>query len=125
MGFGVFMLICNLLIPLTMIGFGLRFQKHPPKKINGLYGYRTSMSMKNEDTWQFAHMHCGKVWTVIGGILLAVTVAVSLWALPMDIQDIGIIGGILCFVQVCCLIGSIFPTEFALKRTFDEDGNRK
>ena len=24
-------------------------------------GYRTSMSMKNKDTWEFAHKYCGKV----------------------------------------------------------------
>ena len=30
----------------TMIGFGFLFQKRPPKNINGLYGYRTAMSMK-------------------------------------------------------------------------------
>lgn len=39
------------LITGMMIGFGLLFQKRPPKNINNLYGYRTRMSMKNEKTW--------------------------------------------------------------------------
>ena len=49
MGFWIFMLIMDLLIPLTMIGFGRYFIKKAPKEINGVFGYRTSMSMKNKD----------------------------------------------------------------------------
>ena len=59
MAFWLFMLIMNLLIPFTMIGFGFYFQKHPPKEINELFGYRTSLSMKNEDTWKTAHV---QIW---------------------------------------------------------------
>lgn len=55
MGFLIFMVIMLLLTPLTMIGFGKYFIKSAPKEINGAFGYRTSMSMKNKDTWQFAH----------------------------------------------------------------------
>ena len=50
MGFWIFMLIMNLLIPATMIGFGRYFMKKAPKEINAVFGYRTSMSMKNKDT---------------------------------------------------------------------------
>ena len=35
--------------------------KKAPKEINSVFGYRTSMSMKNKDTWEFAHKYCGKV----------------------------------------------------------------
>ena len=60
MGFGIFMLIMDLLLPFTMIGFGRYFMKKAPKEINSVFGYRTSMSMKNKDTWEFAHKYCGK-----------------------------------------------------------------
>ncbi len=70
MAFWLFMLIMNLLIPFTMIGFGFYFQKHPPKEINELFGYRTSLSMKNEDTWKTAHVQLhvqfGRVWLIWG-----------------------------------------------------------
>lgn len=49
MGFWIFMLIMDLLIPFTMIGYGRSFSKKAPKEINAVYGYRTSMSMKNSD----------------------------------------------------------------------------
>ena len=52
MEFWIFMLIMDLLLPFTMIGFGRYFMKKAPKEINSVFGYRTSMSMKNKDTWE-------------------------------------------------------------------------
>ena len=77
MGFWIFMLIMDLLLPFTMIGFGRYFMKKAPKEINSVFGYRTSMSMKNKDTWEFAHKYCGKVWYVCGMVMLPITV--NLW----------------------------------------------
>ena len=94
MGFWIFMLIMDLLLPFTMIGFGRYFMKKAPKEINSVFGYRTSMSMKNKDTWEFAHKYCGKVWNVRG-------------------------------VQLIPLLGSILPTEIALKKNFDKNGTRR
>ena len=61
MWFWIFMFLCNLLIPLFMAGFGRVMLKHPPKEINNFFGYRTAMSRKNRDTWDFAHALCGKI----------------------------------------------------------------
>jgi len=36
------------------------FQKNPPTEINPGYGYRTSRSMKNQMTWDFAQKYMGK-----------------------------------------------------------------
>ena len=56
------MLICDLIIPIVMIIGGRMMWKHCPKHINGIVGYRTTRSMKNMDTWKFAHDYCGKLW---------------------------------------------------------------
>lgn len=61
MGYWVFMFVIDLLLPVTMIGLGIYFSKHAPKEINPLFGYRTEMSMKNEQTWQFANHYFGKI----------------------------------------------------------------
>ena len=58
------MLCSSLVIPIIMIGFGFLFGKRPPKEINYLCGYRTRMSMKNIDTWVFAHRYCGRLWRI-------------------------------------------------------------
>ena len=79
MGFWIFMLIMDLLLPFTMIGFGRYFMKKAPKEINSVVGYRTSMSMKNKDTWEFAHKYCGKVWYVCGMVMLPITVIFMLY----------------------------------------------
>ncbi len=39
-------------------------------------------------------------------------------------DTIGIMGGILCTVQTVLLIGSVIPTEIALKKTFFENERR-
>ena len=62
MGFWIFMFLSNELIPILMLLFGWIFKKHPPKNINSVYGYRTSMSTKNIETWNFAHAYCGRLW---------------------------------------------------------------
>ena len=116
MGFWIFMLIMDLLLPFTMIGFGRYFMKKAPKEINSVFGYRTSMSMKNKDTWEFAHKYCGKVWYVCGMVMLPITVIFMLLVIRKNEDCVGSIGGIICAVQLIPLIGSILPTEIALKR---------
>ena len=115
MGFWIFMLIMDLLLPFTMIGFGRYFMKKAPKEINSVFGYRTSMSMKNKDTWEFAHKYCGKVWYVCGMVMLPITVIFMILVIGKNEDCVGSIGGIICGVQLVPLIGSILPTEIALK----------
>lgn len=123
--FWFFALICDLLIPCIMIGFGSFFSKKAPKKINMTFGYRTSMSMKNRETWEFAHKYIGKLWFWLGFIVLVPSVAVLLVAFGEEAETVGNISMIICFVQLAALIGSIIPTEAALKKTFDQSGRRK
>lgn len=125
MGFWIFMMIMDLLIPLTMIGFGSRFLTKPPKNINWAYGYRTTRSMKNEDTWLYAHSYCGRLWLKMGWALLMVSTATMLLVLGKDKDTVGGFGGMVCVLQLLCLVGSIIPTELALKKTFDEHGRRR
>lgn len=125
MWFWRFMFVCDLLIPILMISAGRMMWKHPPKKINGMIGYRTALSMKNQDTWKFAHDYCGKLWWKIGWIMLisSAVIHVPFYNCPENI--IGIMGGILCAIQCVILAVSIFPTERALKGTFTKEGVRR
>lgn len=125
MWFWWFMLICSLLIPLVMVIAGLVMQRRSPKSINALLGYRTELSMKNMDTWKFAHEHCGKLWWKIGLILLIPSVLVNIPFYHSDENAISIAGLILCAVQLVVLMASIYPTHRALKNTFNDNGTRK
>lgn len=124
-GFWFFMFVIDLLFPVIMIAVGKSFLNVAPKNINPVYGYRTTMSMKNRDTWEFAHNHCGKIWFRGGLILLPISVVPMLIVFGKDIEVVSITGTAICIMDTVILIASIFPTEAALKRTFDKDGNRK
>lgn len=125
MGFWVFMLTMDLLTPLLMLGIGSYFLKSPPQKINKAFGYRTALSMKNQETWQFAHRYCGRLWRTMGLILLAVSIVAMLFVLKKPVETVGVYGSVVCAVQLFILTGSIFPTEIALRKNFDEYGKRR
>lgn len=125
MWFWWFMFVCNLLIPALLIAVGYSMWKHCPGKINAVIGYRTRRSMKNMDTWKFAHEYCGRLWWKIGWGMLLPSVLVQFSVLHCPENTVGIVGGILCTVQTAVLVLSIVPTEAALKRTFTEDGERR
>lgn len=124
MGFWIFMLIMELLIPFTMIGFGKYFSKKAPKNINIIFGYRTAISIKNKDTWVFAHKYIGKIWYTCGLIMMPLSVAVMALVIGKTENIIGTIGAVLVFIQMIPMIISIICTEKALKKTFDKHGSR-
>lgn len=125
MGFWVFMLIMVLLVPASMIGFGRLFMKSAPKEINSTFGYRTRRSMMNMETWKFAHAYFGKMWFIWGLILLIPSVVGMCLALGKGIDTVGTVGAMIVAVQMVPMVGAIFPTERALKKTFDEQGRRR
>lgn len=120
--FWVYMFVMDLLIPATMIGFGKLFMKRAPRDINYVFGYRSSMSMKNRDTWEFAHKYAGKIWYRGGLAVLPVSVVVMLCVIGRDSDTVGTVGGILCGVQMVPLIAVIPLTEIALRKKFDKNG---
>ena len=123
MGFWIFMLVMDLLIPVTMVFIGKRFQKKPPKEINAMYGYRTAMSMKNKETWKYAHRCCGKLWYVSGLVMIPVTVIVLACVFGKGNNCVGNVGGIVCTLQCVVIIGTIVVTERELKRDSTGMGN--
>ena len=125
MGFWIFMLAMGLLFPVVMILFGTMFMKSAPKKINYIFGYRTDMSMKNRDTWEFAHKYIGRLWFRFGLLLIPITVIPMLFVIGNSENVVATVGLIVSFVNTVILIVPIFFTEKALNRTFDKDGKRK
>ena len=125
MGFWTFMLIIVLLLPITMIAFGRLFLNSAPKAINSTFGYRTKRSMMNMETWKFAHAFIGKLWFICGLMLLIPSVVAMLFVLGKDANTVGTVGVILVIAQMVPMIGTIIPTEKALKKNFDEYGRHR
>lgn len=116
--FWIFMLIMDLLIPVTMIGIGKKFSYEEPENINSSYGYRTAMSMKSKETWKFAHKYCGKIWFVCGWILLPISGAPFLFLVGKNEDIIGTLGGIICIVQMVVMTASILPHRNSVTKAF-------
>ena len=125
MGFWIFMTVVDLLTPAIMILFGAIFSRRAPKSINFVYGYRTERSMKNEETWVFAHKFLGKLWLITGAIMLALSFAIMIIFINSSETVVSLVGTVLCFVQIAGLVIPIFPVESALEKNFDKNGNRK
>ena len=125
MGFWIFMTSMDLLVPLIMMGFGSRFQRHAPKEINGFYGYRTSRSVKNRDTWVYAHHYSGRLFFQSGLVMLLLAVAISLFILGKGETIVAIVGCSVIVLQIIPMLVVIFFTEKALKKIFDDNGNRR
>jgi uncharacterized membrane protein len=119
-GFWLFMTAVNLLIPLAMIGFGSYFMKKAPKKINWIFGYRTPRSMKNKETWEFAHRYAGRIWFKTGWAVLLIAMAAMLMLLGQDKETLGLIGAIMSLLQCVPLLAVIPITERALKKRFEK-----
>ena len=124
-GFYIYMLLTSLLIPVIMLVFGWIFRRRAPKKINVWYGYRSARSMKNEDTWVFAHQHIGRTWMIAGAVLLVISVIPMIAVYGKDMDTVSVVSLVLTVVQLIPLIVSLIPTERALKKTFDDNGIRK
>lgn len=124
MGFWLFMTVCCLAIPLSMIIGGASYIKKTPK-FSGISGYRTAMSMKNADTWAFAHGYMGRIWKKWGIWMLIGTVPIMLYCMGGTEDEVGLWGGIVCLIQTIAICIPLIMTERALKRNFHRDGTRR
>lgn len=117
--------ICSLLVPVIVIITGRMMWKHYPKNVNGLIGYRTTLSMRNIDTWKFANEYCGRLWYRIGILMLIFSIIICLLFFKASYNTAFMASLILIAIQCIILVATIFPTENALKREFPEERTRR
>lgn len=125
MGIWFMMLGFNMLIPAIMLVTGKLMERKTPKKINWLIGYRTDMSMKNEDTWTFAQQVAGAFSWKWGWVTLVVSAVSMLLLLGKSIELVSSASCTLMFLQLIPVLAVIPHTERALRKNFDKDGKRK
>lgn len=124
MGDWLAMIAVVLLFPCVMIIGGRHYIVNAPRVINHFAGYRTQRSMKNKETWDFAHNYVGKLLFKIGLVLLPISVLPMIFA-KGRIEEIGTLGAIISTIQIIPVLAAIVLTEKALKDNFDEEGKRK
>ena len=113
-------------VPFVFLAFGWLFTHgHYPKHPNGVYGYRTTRSMKNDETWAFAQERWGRQCWRVGWWLLLLSFLVVAIMQTQSVRQHGIYVGAWIAAQAVLTLGTILPVERALKNTFDEFGHRK
>ena len=57
--------------------------------------------------------------------MLPLSIVPMFFVIGQSEDAIGNLGGVICIVQCVFLVGSIFPTERALRKNFDRNGMRR
>lgn len=117
--------IVNLIIPAVMLFGGYMMKTCPPRSISRWVGFRTALSMKNADTWAFAHACCGRVWWKIGWISLALSVFGQLPFAKAGEETLETLALVMVLAQSFVLLGTVVYVQRELKRAFDESGQRR
>ena len=76
------------------------------------------MSIKNDETWKFAHEYHARIWLWSGIILFLIsTVCMFIFKNKYEMASSWIVS-----IQAVVMILSLIPTEKALRNRFDKDG---
>lgn len=59
-----------IILGIICIIIGFIFKAFPPQKINSIFGYKTILSMKNQDTWNEAHKYSANTLVTLGFIVV-------------------------------------------------------
>ena len=107
--------------PLIFLVVGIVFWMYPPKKINGLYGYRTTRSRKSQEAWDFAQRYSAKLMTVLGLVALIVAAAAHLFRNSLCINSDYLMLYDVCITLLLPIIVVLPPivlTELELRKRF-------
>ena len=115
------MLYTSYICPLIFLVVGIVFWMYPPKKINGLYGYRTTRSRKSQEAWDFAQRYSAKLMTVLGLVALIVAAAAHLFRNSLCINSDYLMLYDVCITLLLPIIVVLPPivlTELELRKRF-------
>lgn len=110
------------LIGIIMLTLGLIMTKFPPKKINKWYGYRTTSSMKNQQTWDEANRYSARMMVTIGVILLIAGIVLTVlmnYLITGKQKAEGLMIGITIAMGILPAAIMIAATESHLDKTFN------
>ena len=121
-----FELLCNLIIPATMIIAGLMGVLIPPatnmKEVGRFTGYRSKRSMRTVETWNFANYNAGISYLFGGFYLIFATgvLCVILSRLSREIIHAATI--VIVLIQIVIFILPMLSVEKKLEKYFDSLG---
>lgn len=122
MGFWLYVFLVTLLIPFTLLLMWYICPKF--KEINTTSGYRTTLSMKNQETWDFSQNYCAKLSLYLFFSSLMLSFVTMPFFINQSTTIIRWMGLVVTLVQMMSFVVITIATEKALKKNFDEKGNR-
>ncbi len=122
MGEKILMAVCDMFLPLTMLGLGLMVWKtHPP--YGDIFGYRTTRLQKSPEAWTAAQELFGRICTTTYAVLCGITLIAGV--VPIVFKLDGLVVGwiatgvnLIDFLALFVIIGIV---EKTLKREFLQD----
>lgn len=112
--------IVQVLISVLVLIVGLIFKFYPPKAINGLYGFRTALSMKNLETWNKGNEIAANLF-IKGSLVLIFVKLIQIIFIP----NLAVFNTIIFLTAlVTTLILCAVLTQFKLKKIFNSNGNK-
>lgn len=95
---------------------GFVMLKFPPKKINSLYGYRTSSSMKNQERWNFSQKYSALEMIKLA-VILSLTSVIGIIYSPEG--ELGIFLGL--GLMILMVVVLLIRVEKAIKNKFGNE----
>lgn len=124
MNMNILYMIGELPTPLIIMAIGFTMWKKPPK-FGEQFGYRTKLSQRSEQAWNYAQIIYGKLSAIVFAVISGATLLLNIYALIRKFDDIT---GIIAFLIQCAVVmGAIFViigiVEHRLKTAFGKDGD--
>ncbi|KAA8999806.1 SdpI family protein [Paenibacillus spiritus] len=69
----------SLTFGLFLLAVGWILKRFPPRSINSIYGFRTSLSMSTETRWREANRYCAVLFMICGAVLLGIGMILNLF----------------------------------------------
>jgi ACR3 family arsenite efflux pump ArsB len=104
-------------IPVPLGLFALAWRKNPPADI-GIYGYRTKLSMRSKESWDYAHKLCAKLFPRYNLILLIASEIVLFIGYAISKDHVMIIAICLLVIQTVLVFLMCIQIDRALKEKF-------
>lgn len=126
MGENIIIAVCDMLLPLTMLGLGLMIRLTKPG-YGDAFGYRTTWSLKSKETWVRAQRLFGSICTKAYAVLSFLTLLSGVMIIFADTDDLALTIAVnaVNLVNFIALFVIIGITDGIVKREFNKDGNRK
>lgn len=125
MNMNIFFMIGELPTPLIIMALGFTMWKKPPK-FGEQVGYRTKLSQRSEQAWNYAQVVYGKLSAIVFAVISGATLLLNIYALIRNFDDIT--GMIALLIQCAVVIGALFVligiVEHRLKMYFGGDGDK-